>query len=810
MMERFKPVRRIVAFVDQLPVRRKLTLAAILTSILAVFVSSGIFTVVELTTLRRSMGDDLMTQAEILAHNSTAALVFEDAVAAKEMLSALSAKAEVEAAALYTIEGAELAVYGNVPTAVHHDGALQLEPGVRFGVEYLEVVRTVELDGRQVGWLYVSSNTDQWYARIRLYLLLVVGLCAFTGLLTVPVSSRLQRLASEPLLSLGETMQRVSLGRDYSLRAPVQSADEVGRLTIGFNDMLAELQWQDAEQKTLNETLEERVAERNRAVKLRARELARSRSELKKQTEILESVLESMAEGVLVANQSGELILSNRTARTTLGIALHKDSKVQADVAFTLYRSDNEVPLCGEQHPLMRAVSGETVDSEEFLIHPEHKSEDLWLTVNACPLGGAYRGAVLVFRDITPHKLHERELREARDSAEMASRAKSQFLANMSHELRTPLNAILGYSEMLVEETEENDDQDHHDDLNRINSAGKHLLAVINDILDLSKIEAGRLEATVESFDFRRVLDEVAATILPLAKKNSNEFKLVVPEEIQLVSDETKLRQVLLNLLGNACKFTENGSVTLSAKLHDAGDETLLAISVEDTGIGMKPDQVESVFEPFVQADPSITRKYGGTGLGLAISRQICRLLGGDLGLESIPGGGSTFRVWIPAILGEDSAQPVSTFPTQKRTAFDDSVAENCVIIIDNDSDSRALLSWLVLKQGLRPVACEDAEMGIEAVRRHQPRAITMDVLMDGMDGWTALEVLKDDPELRHIPVVMVTVVDDPGRAKSLGAFGHFTKPLDTVAFQRTIERCQRAQFETEQTVGQCREKRSA
>ncbi len=800
---------RLVSIVDQLPVRRKLTLAALLTSILAVLLSSGIFTVFFVTTSRRDMADDLVTQANIVANNSTGALVFEDAVAASEILSALSAKSEIEFAALYTSEGAALATYGDAPSG-GQALASALKSRVIFGRDYLDVVRVVTLDGATIGWVQISSNLDQWYAYIYLHIGLLAGLCSFAGLLTVPVSSRLQRVVSEPLLRLENSIEKVSRSRDYSFRARVESSDEVGRLTVGFNELLDELEMRAAEEKTLNETLEERVAERSHAAELRSKELAHSENELKKQTRILESVLDSMADGVLVANESGDLILSNHTASALFGIESWKEKTVRADTALLLYLPGTVAPIPWAQHPLQRAIGGVPVDGAEYLASINQSLEDVWLTVNARPLTGEYGGGVLVFRDITAVRLREQELRGARDSAESASRAKSMFVANMSHELRTPLNAILGYSEMLVEQMEENEDSDYLDDLNKINSAGKHLLSITNDILDLSKIETGRMEASLQTLEFNKLLEEVVTTVRPLAQKNSNELHVVVPDTIRMVSDATKLKQILLNLLSNACKFTENGSVTLTAKLREVGQETLLDISVKDTGIGMEPAQAESLFEPFVQADASTARKYGGTGLGLAISRQMCRLLAGDLTVESVTGKGSIFHAWIPIALQKQDVPTRSDSVILTPDFLYDAVAEDCVVIIDDDDDTCALLSWLVLKEGLRPVLCHDSKRGIDAIRRHRPKAVTLDVMMDGTDGWTVLGFLKADSDLRHIPVVMVTVDDDMGRAQRMGAVAHVTKPINTATFQQAIRGCKIRQPKPGEITTESRVDRSA
>jgi signal transduction histidine kinase len=241
------------------------------------------------------------------------------------------------------------------------------------------------------------------------------------------------------------------------------------------------------------------------------------------------------------------------------------------------------------------------------------------------------------------------ELEQARREAEVASRAKSIFLANMSHELRTPLNAIIGYSEMVEEELADSGLESTQTDLQRIRSAGRHLLGLINDILDISKIEAGRMELFLEEFDLDLLLDEVIATVDPLITKNQNTLRLeVAPELGFMVADQTKVRQALFNLLSNAAKFTRDGTVTLRVFVRTQGDEEDIVFEVCDTGIGMNPEQLARLFEPFTQADISTTRVFGGTGLGLAITRRFCRMMGGDVTVSSAPGAGSTFTIQLP------------------------------------------------------------------------------------------------------------------------------------------------------------------
>jgi signal transduction histidine kinase/ActR/RegA family two-component response regulator len=382
----------------------------------------------------------------------------------------------------------------------------------------------------------------------------------------------------------------------------------------------------------------------------------------------------------------------------------------------------------------------------------------------------------------------EKRLRAAKELAEQASRTKSAFLANMSHELRTPLNAIIGYSEMLEEEFQESGQVEHGRDVAKIHSAGKHLLSIINDILDLSKIEAGRVQVYPEAFALHKVVEEVAATMEPIAAKNSNHISVAVPPEIRMNTDQMKVRQVLINLLSNACKFTDSGSISVAA-VEDIGTGWV-TLAVQDSGIGVEQEQAERLFEPFVQADASTTRKYGGTGLGLPISRKFCRMLGGDLTVESEPGKGSTFSMRIPIHYVQRAQPEAAVGEVMMPTPSTLTRGGDTVVVIDDDSNTCELLSRLLNKQGLRSIPCNNAVEGIEAVRSARPLAITLDIQMKGLDGWNTLSVLKNDSSLFSIPVIVISVADEKPLGIRRGAYDYLTKPLDIDQFQAVIQRC--------------------
>ena len=380
------------------------------------------------------------------------------------------------------------------------------------------------------------------------------------------------------------------------------------------------------------------------------------------------------------------------------------------------------------------------------------------------------------------------QLTAAKLKAEGASETKSAFLANMSHELRTPLNAIIGYGELLQEEAQEVGQEEFIPDLLKITAAGKHLLALINDILDLSKIEAGRMELYLETIDIRATVEDVVATVQPLLEKNVNRLTVNCSDSIGTMrADLIKLRQILFNLLSNASKFAKEGSITVDIVKEQVEGADWVSFAVADSGIGMTPEQMGKLFEAFSQADTSTTREFGGTGLGLAISRKMSEMMGGEINVKSEHGKGSTFTVHLPVEVELPEGQEDLQIDRSAEVSVDS--GSGTVLVIDDDPRVREILARFLAREGFAVATASTGKEGLLLARELRPTAVTLDVLMPNMDGWEVLAEIKADPELADIPVIMLTILDDKSKGYALGASDYLTKPIDRIRLAAVLEK---------------------
>ena len=380
--------------------------------------------------------------------------------------------------------------------------------------------------------------------------------------------------------------------------------------------------------------------------------------------------------------------------------------------------------------------------------------------------------------------LKTKEMAVARDEAREASSAKSRFFANMSHELRTPLNAIIGYSEMLLEDCEDLGNDDMIPDLKRITNSSKHLLSLINNVLDLSKIEAGKMDMYFTPFSIETMIETIKDVSGPLATKNNNEFIIKNNVDGEMTADETKLRQCIVNFLSNAFKFTENGKVALVIDSIEKEGQEFINFDIKDTGIGMTEEQLGKLFDTYTQAERSTSAKYGGTGLGLSISKHFAEMMGGGVEVTSEVGEGSTFSIFVPRVTEDQIEEDESDVQNPALSEGDE-----YILLVDDDRATHDVVKRAIKKEGYTVYSAFDGDEGMEQARKAIPKLILLDVLMPGRDGWSVLKEIKNDVKLKDVPVVITSVLNEESLASSLGADDYMKKPIDRSFFINLVKR---------------------
>jgi signal transduction histidine kinase/HAMP domain-containing protein len=654
-------------FLRDVSIQRKLTLLTLITTGVTLVLSGVAYVTYDLFAFRQAMERDRLILAQIVGANSTAALAFDDPKAGKATLASLSAQPRIVAACLYGKDGKVFATYHR---ADERSGPiLRADECPVAGRGYLEVSQPIILDGELVGAIAIESDLQEFYARLGRY--------ASIGLVAIVVSSfigwrlslRLQQAISAPILNLVQTARAVSENMDYSVRAVKYSADEVGLLIEGFNDMLAQIEKRDAALTELSKNLNQLYR------------LSTALQEPLSLPEQIDRVLEGARQVVAVDRFYIWAVAPEKRTLTPLGGAGFTPEELrdfagveipltQAGAMYKAYREgislvfNDANPLPAElrlREPYSRLKALQT---RSFIVIPMIARGD---PVGLFTADNRRSGQPILAQTVDLLQifaLHAavaiqnarlfREIEQKSQELEIASRHKSQFLANMSHELRTPLNAILGYTELIVDKIYGEVPEKIRDVLERVQKSGRHLLGLINDVLDLSKIEAGQLVLTLGDYSFHDVVQVVATSVGSLAAEKRLRLSVDVAPDLPVArGDERRITQVLLNLVGNAIKFTETGEVVVRVA---AADGAFLA-SVTDTGPGIREEDRQKIFEEFQQGDSLPTKPKVGTGLGLTIAKRIVEMHGGRIWVESELGKGSTFFVSVPVRASEQGGR---------------------------------------------------------------------------------------------------------------------------------------------------------
>ncbi|MSU61212.1 MAG: response regulator [Pedosphaera sp.] len=760
-------------------IRKKLVIGVSLICAASLLLTGAAILTYEVIAFRSGAIKEISTLADVVGAYSTGGVEFNSVADAEKTLACIQADSRVEFVGIHGMDGSTLARFSR-------SGDEKIEnlevnsAAVRFEHCCLHVIRKVPKNDRGIGFVYIRANLSAMRERLAWHGLVVLGVSLGVLALTCWGATGFARFMTAPVLKLVATAQSVGAKHDYSLRCQKDRDDELGMLVNEFNRMLDRIQTQDGELRLAQDQLERRVQERTADLtrQIYVREEVQSR--LRKQEEFMRVILETAPSMISVKDSEGRYLLVNRAVVDFHGIGTDDLLGLcEADIrpgdaeCEACLKDDIEISQSGrEQH----AIEHQRMDG---------RGQARWLQTFKRSLVTAEgsRQILCVSTDITSLKKAETEMQRAKESAELANQAKSGFLANMSHEIRTPMNGILGMANLLLD-TKLTDEQ--RDFTRTVCSSSEALLTILSDILDFSKIEAGKLTFERIPFDLREVVESTAELLAARALEKKIELSCLIANDVKcyVMGDPTRFRQVLLNLIGNAIKFTDRGEVTVSVSAGSNG-EGELRFEIRDTGIGISAEALSKLFQAFAQADGSTTRKYGGTGLGLVICKQLVELMGGRIGVESEIGKGSNF--WFTASLCAvdmpEEMSVVAALPKGLR-----------VLVVDDNETNRKILHHYLAGIGLTSFGVGDGDAALRELHRAQGSGegydlAVLDVQMPGMDGVTLAKLIRGDGVIGRTRLMFLTSLGLDVTAEISSEFGIpcLNKPVKRDVLCRTL-----------------------
>jgi PAS domain S-box-containing protein len=770
-------------------IERKLTFVILTTSLLGLSLACSGFEIYERRSFREAITSELTALADTLGANAAASLTFNDRQSAADILGELGAERHVVAACLYDPHGEFFAAYQRTAGATSCREQVPPTQEPQFASESVTLGRTISLGGETAGSIVLVSDLDALHAKTLEYTKISALVVLLSMVVTLLVSSRLIRLITGPIVQLAKVAGRVSAQEDYTLRAVPTGGDEVGTLIDAFNQMLERIQERDAALQTSHGRLESRVEERTRQLQGEVDDRMLAEERLSEERGMLRALIDNVPDFMYVKDANSRFVLANASLARSIGVTSPADVLQKTD--FDFYPKELASCFFDDEQKVIR--SKQAMFDREEEARDDHGNR-IWLLTTKVPLfdkAGQITGIAGVGRDITERRKVEREMQESKEHAEAASRAKSEFLANMSHEIRTPLNGVMGMTDLALD-TQLTPEQRGY--LETVKSSSDSLLTVINDILDFSKIEAGKIDLEAIEFNLRESLDSTLKTMALRADEKGLELLCeVAPEVPEIVrGDSTRVRQVVVNLVGNAIKFTERGEVAIKVQMESPdGPDSVLHFTVSDTGIGVAKQKRELIFAAFSQADTSTTRKYGGTGLGLTISSRLVEMMGGKIWVESDEGQGSQFHFTLR--LGVIDAKEIkigSVAPPEILRGVK-------VLVVDDNRTNRRILEGMLGRWEMKTVSAEDGQGALDQLSAARESGdpfglILTDMHMPKMDGFTLIEQIRHRPELATATIMMLTSAGhrgDAARCQELGVAAYLLKPIRQSELREAIAR---------------------